>query len=218
MILPQLELQSVYDTMAPFAKGAIFPAFPNDADDGTTNGWQTAAMVAAFKLRPPVFVCPSDESQPLMGDLATTSYALCAGSNGPTYGIDQVKVKHYNTGVFLYRTPIAPKDISDGLSKTIFVGETILNHTTESANRWMLGARHLSCLRTTDNPLNTQPTGGINLDLYGYKASGAFASRHTGGGFFAYGDGHVSFVSENVDLLTYRAISTRAGGETVTTP
>jgi prepilin-type processing-associated H-X9-DG protein len=100
----------------------------------------------------------------------------------------------------------------------MFVGETILNHTNESANRWMIGARHLSCLRTTDNPLNTLPDKGVGLDLYGYKTSGAFASRHPGGGYFAFGDGHVTFVSENINLLTYRALSTRAGRETVAVP
>ena len=40
-----------------------------------------------------------------------------------------------------------------------------------------------------------------------------FSSNHTGGVFFAYGDGRVQFLSENIDHNTYRALATRKGGE-----
>ena len=175
-------------------------------------------MDAAIQVRPPAFVCPSDNSKPTFGSSsdATGSYALCQGSNGPTYGIDQRKVKHYNNGMFHYRTVISAADVRDGMSNTIFVGETIDNHTPQSQNRWMVGSRHLSSMRSTDNPINSPPgTGVVVLDLYGYKANGAFGSRHPGGGLFAFGDGHVIFVSENIDLGTYRALSTRTGREVI---
>jgi prepilin-type processing-associated H-X9-DG protein len=217
MILPQLEQQNLYDKMG-FEKGAVFPAAPNDTSDGTTNGWRTADVDLAIKTRPPVFVCPSDESKPTFDTTqdATGSYALSQGSWGPTYGIDQIKTKHYNNGMFHYRTVISVHEVRDGLSNTMMVGETIMNHTLESQNRWTLGARHLSSMRSTDNPLNTLPGTGVTVvDLYGYKANGAFGSRHPGGAMFAFGDGHVVFLSENVDLTTYRALSTRAGGEVI---
>jgi prepilin-type processing-associated H-X9-DG protein len=46
-----------------------------------------------------------------------------------------------------------------------------------------------------------------------YFANGAFASRHPGGANFVFADGHVGFVSEDIDLATYRAFSTRAEQE-----
>jgi prepilin-type processing-associated H-X9-DG protein len=55
----------------------------------------------------------------------------------------------------------------------------------------------------------------VTVDLYGYSCNGAFGSEHAGGAMFAYGDGHVQFLSENIDQYTYRALSTVAGGETV---
>jgi prepilin-type N-terminal cleavage/methylation domain-containing protein/prepilin-type processing-associated H-X9-DG protein len=219
MILPQLEQQNLYDKFG-FKLGAVFPAAPGDVSDGTTNGWRTADVDLAIKTRPPVFVCPSDESKPTFDTSqdATGSYALCQGSWGPTYGIDEVKVKHYNNGMFHYRTVIRVEEVRDGLSNTMLVGETIMNHTLESQNRWTLGARHLSAMRSTDNPLNTVPGTGVTVvDLYGYKANGAFGSRHAGGAMFVYGDGHVVFVSENIDLTTYRALATRAGKEVIDT-
>ncbi len=43
----------------------------------------------------------------------------------------------------------------------------------------------------------------------------AFGSQHTGGAHFALVDGSVRFISENVDSLVLRSLSTRAGGEVV---
>lgn len=40
-------------------------------------------------------------------------------------------------------------------------------------------------------------------------------SFHPGGGNFLFGDGHVSFLAENIPLMTFAAICTRNGGETV---
>jgi prepilin-type N-terminal cleavage/methylation domain-containing protein/prepilin-type processing-associated H-X9-DG protein len=220
MILPFLELQSLYDQFVPFAKGAVYPAAPGDSDDGTTSGWETAKIDKAMEVRPPVFVCPTDNSKEVVGDDATGSYALCMGTNGPTYkpsGIDQVGVKHYNTGLFMYRTAYKPRDITDGLSHTFFAGEVMKSDIVESYNRWVVASRHLDSLRNTENPVNTLPGQGSCLDLYGYKANGAFGSKHTGGANFVFADGHVSFISENIDLTTYRALSTRAGGETLKT-
>ena len=43
--------------------------------------------------------------------------------------------------------------------------------------------------------------------------NGAFGSQHHGGGVFAYGDGHVEFVGDEIELDAYRALSTIAGAE-----
>jgi prepilin-type N-terminal cleavage/methylation domain-containing protein/prepilin-type processing-associated H-X9-DG protein len=214
LILPNLEQQPLYDQFQPFAKGAVYPAAPGDKPDGTTDGWNTPAITRALTMRPAVFVCGSDRSAPMNGACATGSYALVAGSNGPSYGIDQVRVKHYNNGLFLYKTLRAPADVRDGLSNTMMVGEVIETHTDESANCWCLGARHLDCLRSTDNPLNTPPGQGVVIDLYGYRANGAFASQHPGGGQFAFGDGRVVFISDGIALPIYRGLSTIYGEET----
>jgi prepilin-type processing-associated H-X9-DG protein len=173
-----------------------------------------------LKLRPSVFVCPSDNSRPISdaSPTATGSYALCHGSRGPSFGIDQVKVKHYNNGMFLYRTPLNIGHVKDGTSNTIFVGEVIEAHTADSSNRWLIGSRHTDSLRSTDNPLNTPPTKGVTVDLYGNKVNGAFASRHNGGAHFAFGDGHVQFIGDNINLALYRALSTRDIGEVAQAP
>jgi hypothetical protein len=135
------------------------------------------------------------------------------GSNGPEFGIgDDVKLD--NTGMFYYRSQIMPAHVRDGLSHTILVGETIDGHTKEGNNIWSFGNR-FELLRATSNPPNTPPGTGIVLELYGFKANGAFQSMHPGIVMFAFGDGHVDTISENIDLPTYKALSTRAGAEVI---
>ena len=46
----------------------------------------------------------------------------------------------------------------------------------------------------------------------------AFKSRHPGGVQFAFVDGSVHFISQSIDLPTYRALATITGGEVVKVP
>jgi prepilin-type N-terminal cleavage/methylation domain-containing protein/prepilin-type processing-associated H-X9-DG protein len=215
MILPQIEQQALYDQLG-WQKGAVYPA---DCNDSTENGWNTG-LAEYLKTRISSYRCPSDNSPPLSesGTAAVGSYALNHGSRGPSFGIDQVKVKHYNTGVFLYRGEISLAHLRDGASNTMLAGEVVEGDKADSSNRWLIGSRHTDTLRTTDNPLNTPPTKGVTVDLYNNKVNGAFGSRHSGGAHFSFGDGRVTFVSDNINLTLYRALSTRDQGEIVQTP
>jgi prepilin-type N-terminal cleavage/methylation domain-containing protein len=58
--------------------------------------------------------------------------------------------------------------------------------------------------------------GGNALEL-GYTAFGWRAARsmHTGGAHTLLADGAVKFVSENIDLIVWRNLSTRSGGEVI---
>lgn len=224
-ILPHLEQQGLYDLLQPFAKGAICPGHPNNALDGTTTGWNTPDVLNAMATRPAVFVCPSDTLEPTTSGhiytqytgitFATSFYALVHGSNGPSYGVDALKVKLFNNGMFRYVNARKITDVKDGLSHTMLVGETVDGHIPQSSNFWTIAIRHLDSLRTTDNPLNTPPGTGIVSSSYGISVNGAFMSKHPGGAHFAFSDGHVEFLNENVSLPIYRALTTVDGGEIV---
>jgi prepilin-type processing-associated H-X9-DG protein len=110
------------------------------------------------------------------------------------------------------------KDITDGLSKTLILGETVENHTQSGRNTWANGVRYQDSMRTTGCPMNTTPRGSCAtaFDAYPPVVNNAdFGSKHPGGAVFAFVDGHVAFLSDNVSLQTYRALSTVAGGEAV---
>jgi prepilin-type processing-associated H-X9-DG protein len=101
----------------------------------------------------------------------------------------------------------------DGLSKTLMVGEVIDGHKPETTNVWSRAVRSRDSVRYADNPLNTWPPDNIGASVpqmdAGVQVGAAFASRHTGGCQFVFGDGHVQLLKETIDQDIYEALSTR---------
>jgi hypothetical protein len=106
--------------------------------------------------------------------------------------------------------PVKLRSFTDGTSNTIVVGEVLPDY--DDFKVWALGNGAYSF---TCPPLNYFP------DVYDpwdwYKMNG-FRSRHARGASFVCGDGHVAFINDTINLNTYRALSTRAGGELVSIP
>jgi prepilin-type N-terminal cleavage/methylation domain-containing protein len=219
LILPQLELQALYNLFG-LDRGGVWNGDPFDDPSWFTD----VNKLQAVKSRPAAMVCPSDTSKPMADtfynlpfDVATGNYALSAGTHGPSYGNDPYSVKMFNDGMFVYAHPRAVADIRDGLSTTMMAGEVIEAHTESLSNIWSLFQRQTETYRTTENPLNTQPGQGTTMPVtkVGPGSNSAFASRHPGGGQFAFDDGSVMFLSESVSLPVYQALSTIAGQETI---
>ncbi|QDT32022.1 DUF1559 domain-containing protein [Thalassoglobus polymorphus] len=120
-------------------------------------------------------------------------------------------------GVFFISSSVRFRDVIDGLSNTIFVSEVI--DSGGDAN--LLGGagsdrKHCFSGGADSNP-PTEMTEYLiaaesndPINSYGEEAAGSF---HVGGAQFLLGDGSVRFLSENLDMTTYRSISTRANGE-----
>jgi prepilin-type N-terminal cleavage/methylation domain-containing protein/prepilin-type processing-associated H-X9-DG protein len=209
-ILPQLEEQTLYDKID-FAPG-FWPTNIGPA-------WVNARNAEVIATRPSVMVCPSDTSEPFSLDTrvggahdvgtnkaATGSYALVSGQYGSSTG---QSTKYSNNGMYFYYKSMRVRDCSDGLSKTIVTGEVIEAHTQKSSNIWTRGLRLSDTLRTTYNPVNTLPGLGNVVTVGGVPLNSAFASQHSGGALFAFGDGHVQFLTDTIDQAVYEALSTR---------
>jgi prepilin-type N-terminal cleavage/methylation domain-containing protein/prepilin-type processing-associated H-X9-DG protein len=209
-ILPMMEADNLYKTVS-----------QTDPPWGSASTTWAAANKTVVETRPSFMVCPSDTSQPFIVsnglNAATGSYAFVHGKMGPSSGISST-LKLSNTGMFNYRLPHKMSDMTDGTSNTMVAGEVIDAHTDLSTNIWTQAGRHESCLRSTENPLNTKPGTGVTTSPYGVALYGGFGSRHTGGGNFVFGDGHVQFLTDGIDLQTYQALSTKAGGEARSAP
>jgi hypothetical protein len=109
-------------------------------------------------------------------------------------------------GVFFHNSAIRTALIRDGMSNTIFVGErsSRLGSTT-----WVgsVAGGKKSMARVVGR------TGKVPNDVLGFFED--FSSHHVAGAHFLFGDGSVRMLSDSIDLPTYRALSTRAGGEVV---
>ena len=208
LILPYLEMQSLFDQLD-VASGGLWNRNVSDIhwyyDPGKNKG---------IKEIIPTMVCPSDQSTPISYvyhpiGAATATYALVHGSKGP--GFPEREVRYDNNGLFVYVVGRRAKEITDGLANTMMQGEVVLSDTWESSNTWSYARPHADSLRTTMNPLNTWPGTGDHLTSE--NRNGAFGSFHPSGVVFTFADGHVQFVGDDIDLATYRALSTIDQGE-----
>lgn len=150
--------------------------------------------------------------------LGLTNYAVCVGDHHNGYdlgnGHDPVWCNFVNSaqtvrGIMCrYAWSARFREITDGLSRTFFLGEVVPKWC--SWQDW--GHQSFS---TTAYPINHR-----NLEFaLGQLSPGdpeysiAFRSLHSGGAYFLLGDQSVSFVSEEIDPVIYRALASRAGGE-----
>lgn len=193
---------------------------------GVTAGWDNAANMEIVMARPKFIICPSEIAKPLIDNqpssgkkAAIGNYGLCGGHLGPPNGSP---IKHNNTGVFVYRTCFRLADVTDGTSSQFLLGETkasdgyingVANAT--APNMWTVGSRFMT-LRTTANPVNQKPGTGPQLDKTGnIPSNAAFGSLHPAGAQFAFVDGHVSMIMNQINFVTYQRLSMRADGEVV---
>ena len=153
---------------------------------------------------------------------ATGSYATMIGQlrllTGVFPGISASNHRCMNTGLFVYKLKRKLKQITDGTSKTIAVGEVKGEDTSDGDNIWSRGIswwqhdeKYRQCAEYAswyDRLLKP-----YSECQYGPCWNGAFGSNHAGGGHFCFADGHVTFISDNIDTDSYEALATYAGNE-----
>jgi prepilin-type N-terminal cleavage/methylation domain-containing protein/prepilin-type processing-associated H-X9-DG protein len=193
----------------------------------------------------PAFLCPSDES--VDGRMQTyasgsarwgiTNYKACAGSNfsagdavcrhtwprgrWPNMG----NVWNQGNGIICPNSGYRPEnntrfsDIHDGLSNTFAVGEAVPAWCFH--NGWYLFVACASCgppLNYKSVAIMSDPKQTLETNWMDWGNNLGFMSRHPGGANFALCDGTVRFVSDTIDLFTYRMLANMADGEAVQVP
>jgi prepilin-type processing-associated H-X9-DG protein len=124
------------------------------------------------------------------------------GTNGTYDGQD------YGDGI-LFRSDFKVRRtrqlLRDGASKTYMIGEDV-----PLVNIWCSWPYANNAYGTCAIPPNLHV---VNGGPSWWPNSAGFRSEHGGGLHFAYADGSVHFISEEIDLGVYRAMATIAGGE-----
>jgi prepilin-type N-terminal cleavage/methylation domain-containing protein/prepilin-type processing-associated H-X9-DG protein len=110
-----------------------------------------------------------------------------------------------------FMKPVKMKSFIDGTSHTYIVGEVL-----DEISQWHVWPLANSGFATSAIPLNY--VDKANLGVWAYPDHGGFHSKHPGGANFAWADGHVAFIVNEIEFDTFRALSTRAGRENVQYP
>ncbi|MFO0879767.1 MAG: DUF1559 domain-containing protein [Gemmataceae bacterium] len=130
------------------------------------------------------------------------------------------------TGVFHRNSRIRLTDITDGTSQTIGVGERMSRHTRSS---WVGVVPGQELVYAPESPRydSAQPSfnfrPAITAVLVHVRSSapsrtgspGGFIGPHSGGTQFLNMDGSCRLITESTDPTTFRALSTRASGEVI---
>ena len=161
------------------------------------------------------YICPSDaRGRELVGvltvgaeDMAKTNILGVADS--VNYRCDPSWPGINRDGVLYNFSETRIRDISDGTSKTLMLGEAIPNTEVVHAGAFWTSWAICDTRNGINNPLRIPTTTPWDLDNDG------FASYHPGGCHFALADGSVQFLDENIAQAVLHDLTTRNGAETV---
>jgi prepilin-type N-terminal cleavage/methylation domain-containing protein/prepilin-type processing-associated H-X9-DG protein len=220
VLLPYLEqsgIERTYDYSAKFGWAAWLQS--------TVGGQLASAPMPAYR-------CPSDPQLQQFPNLRD----YFAVDGGKTVTAQGWYGSVYLDGLFTINRWSAMRDITDGSSNTLAIGES--SHpeydgmgsgyctSTGGPGGWAFGG---SCVSTdnvtcsidsTDLARSTRSTKyAINTTLSLTSTNSddvPFASYHPGGTHFVFADGHVQLLNDTIDVIkVYQPLSTIAGGELI---
>ena len=230
-LLPFLEQTALANTLD-YSGSWIDPATPNGI---------------ACSTYLPVYRCPSSDTPSRLAyvglpERVPTCYlGVVSGTaifdSGPNDGLHAGSTRQ--DGTFFINSRVALRDMRDGSSNCLIIGEARFtlervgidrdNLFSQVVDHWYIGAIDIPrTFRSSQSafPEISEVVGSTGVPINAIASPDAFpdskelcfSSFHTGGVLFGYGDGHVAFIAEQVDTHTYSALGTIAAGEVVQHP
>jgi prepilin-type processing-associated H-X9-DG protein len=150
-------------------------------------------------------------------DLRATNMAAVSDSTDWTCDTNQLWPKELRkaNGTFGERDGCRMKQITDGTSKTLLVGEVTGDIPTNYSSFVWASFNLADTLDGINGPFSLP--GGVYAStgpggILGFRKSG-FSSWHPGGCHFVLADGSVRFIADSISAHLLSAYTTRAGGE-----
>jgi uncharacterized protein DUF1559 len=196
MILPFMDETAVYNSYN-------MSRLSYNTADGTGNTTSVRQRLAQYQ-------CPSNNNTVVYGNDYKAVYGNSGGSpncNSMTAGLGTS-----TAGLFMWNKIYRVRDVRDGTSQSLACGE--FPYGIGYGYAYMEDSTG-----TTIQSINANPgTGSQQRECVigsNCVANAGFGSIHEGGAFFLFADGAVTFLGENMDLTTLRALGTIAGNELV---
>ncbi|TWT31893.1 DUF1559 domain-containing protein [Blastopirellula retiformator] len=205
MIMPFIEQQNLYDAL-----------------DMTSYQVRASTHQPLSQTPLSVYRCPSDtgddlNSTPNRWEHGTSNYLGNYGSKNiattatiPGAGYDWGNYEKTETGMFSANSAVKLRDVIDGTSNTVMLGEVVYGEYGGVSRRgglWV-GNPYNGGYLCTQTSLSSSTTFRIN----GSNPS-AYSSHHSGGAQFVLVDGSVRFIAETLDGEVINNVADRADGK-----
>ena len=218
--------------LLPFLEeGALYDQF-NFSQRFTSNSGAPGATVNhdLHSTSMPKYRCPSDPAGGISPN-GINYFGLQGGGANTAAACRSSNRVFFNSGVLYHNSRIGFRDIVDGTSNVLMIGESryapTRNHRAHQNSTVHVGWSSTADLSGSPNPyglaavvLQTNSivgsgamtvSGSSPPDLFNHLAA-LFGSYHKGGCHFAMADGSVQFMSENMNLTLLRQLANRADG------
>ena len=114
------------------------------------------------------------------------------------------------TGVFYSRSSVGFRDVLDGTSQTIMIGERAI--PTDLGWGWSICGGH-ECEHYVTSTLGLLKGNTVPAEYFIHTQH--LWSWHPGGAHVGLTDGSIRFLSYSIDYNMYKGLSTRSGGEVI---
>lgn len=210
MILPFLEQAPLYKKFD--ADVAIIDPVNADFLSEVLTSWQCPSDPKPNKWQ----ILHEDGSGTVLAELPTANYIASFGTielDGCEAAAGTAPVNPrgqcIGDGMFYHNSKISIRDVTDGTTNTLMLGE----RRTDVAQGWYStwpgmaaeGDAAFQRIQGSADHVPNDPAGHFD----------DFSSQHTGGTQFCLGDGSVRFISENIDHSLYQSLATIQGGEVI---
>jgi prepilin-type N-terminal cleavage/methylation domain-containing protein/prepilin-type processing-associated H-X9-DG protein len=214
MLLPMMDQEPFYGQFD----------FTQPIDSGTATGGNRSFLKQALSA----WQCPSDpqpstfqtpDRNGVVVERATANYVGVFGTteihgceNAPGTAPVTAQGQCVSDGMFYHNSKVRMRDVVDGTSHTLMVGERTTWHDTNT-NQDFYGTWSGALPEVEEEPARIMGHAEHPPNVNHHPED--FGSAHTGGAHFTLADGHVRFISENIDTATFQALGTRRGSEIV---